>query len=205
MKNVAASMRAGMRIAGFAVCPALPKATTGKRVHTKATKDKISKSVRKYNVRMGLGIRECKFCGNRFYPDRGSRKYCSVRCSIKGRQRNERGEISYRTFIKMLHRAFPSWKCPFCDWSETFHVHHIDGRMVRGAHDLDRLVMICPNHHSLADKGKLDREVLARYAIGNSFSEEELLDKFYYGPNFKVNHDKSRRSSGEECCDPVGI
>lgn len=128
--------------------------------------------------------RQCQYvdCGKMFVPDKPTRKFCSNDCRILGRSNVLRGKISFRTFQKMFRRAFPDWVCPFCEWSETFAIHHIIPWRRGGTDDVDNLVALCPNHHSLADLGKIGEETLRSYAIGRSYSKEELIGRFYFGP-----------------------
>lgn len=134
----------------------------------------------------------CKKCGKEFYPNKSFRKYCSYACFLKdkNRGRHNNGKISYRTFMKILKRAFPSWKCPLCDWSMTFEVHHVNGRKDNA---IESLVMVCPNHHSAIHKGYLDKDqllLLENSSIGNSYSKEDLIKRFYQGNNTEINFEK---------------
>jgi len=126
----------------------------------------------------------CEYCHCEFIPDKPKRRYCSSVCRQKARSAKIRNQISYRTFRKMLTRAFPNWKCPFCDWTMSYDVHHVDGRS--DSH-LDKLVMLCPNHHSSAHLKKITKEELLQHAIGKTITLQELLDKFYCGKNTEFN------------------
>jgi hypothetical protein len=152
------------------------------RIHSEDTKRKISAALKGRCVGFSRGKerkpRPCKCCNNPFIPENRWRKYCSFECSLTGRNRKNLGKMSYRTFRKILGRAFPDWKCPFCEWTATFDVHHIYGRNDNRAISL---VMLCPNHHSLADRKILEPEKLLPHAIGKTFSAEDLLRRFYKG------------------------
>ncbi len=162
-----------------------------RRKHSKKTRTKISDKLKKYFEENGIKIkpRRCKFCQEFFDPKRNKRKYCSVECTLMGRKRTKKDLLSKRTLTKILVRAFPDWHCPFCDWKETFHVHHIVPRRKGGSNDLNNLVMICPNHHSLADPGVIEQEKLSEYSIGKHYTERKLLNLFYHGQltEFKIN------------------
>lgn len=155
---------------------------------TTEQKNKIRNSIYKYYESIGKDeksrMKKCDKCGKDFLPNKGSRKYCSPECYNKSRKALNKNEIAYRTFHKILKRAFPDWKCPFCDWNKTFAVHHIDGRK---NNSFDSLIMLCPNHHSLAHIGGLSKEEMKRYAIGNIYTKEQLLNKYYGGNNKDVN------------------
>lgn len=147
-----------------------------KRILSEKTKDKIHKALieRRRNK-----PKTCKYCGKEFYYDKPRRKYCSVVCFNKANGRINLNKISNRTARKILKRAFPNWKCPFCSWTKTFDVHHIIPRSKGGKGDLNNLVMLCPNHHSIA--GKISVETLKKFSIGNQISKEELFNKYYMG------------------------
>lgn len=46
-------------------------------------------------------------------------------------------------------------KCVVCGFDEVVEVHHIIPRHLGGSDDPTNLVLLCPNHHALADKGML--------------------------------------------------
>lgn len=152
------------------------------------TKDKISASLFEYNLNnpkntLPNKVKVCRQCDKVFYPDKWSRFYCSYECYNKSREGENKNEISYRTFLKILKRAFPNWSCPFCGWTHCFDVHHINGRK---DNNFNSLIMLCPNHHSLAHLGKLPLEDMKQQAISTKISKDGLM-KFYSGKNNVVN------------------
>lgn len=54
-----------------------------------------------------------------------------------------------------LHAKYHG-KCLICGFDEIIEVHHIIPRAKGGTDDEDNLVVLCPNHHALADKGMLE-------------------------------------------------
>ena len=42
--------------------------------------------------------------------------------------------------------------CMICGWDTIVDVHHITPRRHGGTNDLDNLIVLCPNHHRMADK-----------------------------------------------------
>ena len=171
-----------------------------KRGHrTEETKDKISKSLKGRCIGHSKGReikpKKCINCGSQFLPIRKSIKYCSFKCSLEGRGYGEKGEISYRTFRKMIRRAFPNWHCPFCEWDYNFDIHHIDGRKVENANDTSKLIMLCPNHHWMAHNEFISRDDLLKNAIGKIYSKEDLLKRFYQGANKEIQPQSSRFES----------
>ena len=154
------------------------------------TKNKIRNSLKGRCIGNSKGkervSRKCLNCGIEFLPAKRWRKYCSFKCSLEGRGCGIKGEISYRTFRKMLYRAFPNWHCPFCDWDCNFEIHHIDGRKIERANHTSKLIMLCPNHPWKADNGLIDRDDLLKHSVGMKYSKEELLSRFYEGENNEV-------------------
>lgn len=155
------------------------------------TKDKIRRGLKKYNVdnpkpKNVIKIK-CGNCEKEFIADKKNRKYCSNKCRYKARSHRQKGQLSTRTFQKILKRAFPDWKCPFCDWNKTFDTHHVKARKDKGDENTGNLVMLCPNHHSeahLKDDNPLKtikNGDLKEYTIGKHYTGDELMDNFYYG------------------------
>lgn len=46
-------------------------------------------------------------------------------------------------------------KCVVCGFDEVIEVHHIIPRYLGGTEDPENLVLLCPNHHALVDRGML--------------------------------------------------
>jgi len=46
-------------------------------------------------------------------------------------------------------------KCAVCSFDEVVEVHHIKPRRIGGSDELENLILLCPNHHALADRGLL--------------------------------------------------
>lgn len=53
-----------------------------------------------------------------------------------------------------LHIMFGE-KCFVCGFDEIVEVHHILPKHKGGTDDIENLVLLCPNHHALADRGML--------------------------------------------------
>lgn len=47
-------------------------------------------------------------------------------------------------------------KCAVCGFDEIVEVHHITPRHRGGQDNPENLIVLCPNHHALADKGMLN-------------------------------------------------
>lgn len=73
------------------------------------------------------------------------------------------------------------WKCAFCDWTQTCQLHHIKPRKNSGNNDPNNLIILCPNHHSLADLGEYDNNLLKNWTIGKLLTAEFIYDIFMEG------------------------
>jgi len=58
-------------------------------------------------------------------------------------------------------------KCVVCGFDEIVEVHHIIPRYLGGGDQLSNIVILCPNHHSLADRGMIK---IKDIHIKNNFS-----------------------------------
>ena len=164
------------------------KQRNGKSILTEEQRLKIGESLKKYHAnRIGKKKHFCKECKKEFVANKNSREYCSQECYNAYRKASLKKQISYRTFHKILKRAFPDWKCPFCGWEHSFAVHHIEGRK---NNNFDSLVMLCPNHHSAAHLNMIEKEELRKHTIGNNYTKEYLLLNFYKGNNSEFNFSK---------------
>jgi predicted restriction endonuclease len=50
--------------------------------------------------------------------------------------------------------------CRICGFATLVEVHHIIPRRQRGPDTLDNLITLCPNHHTMADRGLISVEEL---------------------------------------------
>jgi len=118
-------------------------------------------------------ILSCVICESKFESKSRHAKYCSNICrdhSRTSRSKAHRAEGKYRYHRSAkVRRHFGDLPCFICGWSEaTCDVHHIVPRRDGGSNDLDNLVILCPNHHRLADQGKLKiNQSLADYKRKN--------------------------------------
>lgn len=46
-------------------------------------------------------------------------------------------------------------KCAVCGFDEVLEIHHIVPKYLGGGNQLSNLIVLCPNHHALADRGML--------------------------------------------------
>lgn len=66
-------------------------------------------------------------------------------------------ELSNRTRMKVIRRMNVS--CCLCGWNEEIiDIHHIISRKNGGSNNHSNLTPLCPNHHRLANAGKIGPE-----------------------------------------------
>ncbi len=51
-------------------------------------------------------------------------------------------------------------QCYVCGFDEVTEVHHIIPRSAGGTNSMDNLVLLCPNHHALADRGMIEIKLI---------------------------------------------
>lgn len=138
----------------------------------------------------GLGEIVCPVCKKSFRNVSNRRKYCSTECFRSTRMTFKRTQLSNRTWQKMFKRAFPDWRCPYCSWTETFDVHHIISKKDGGDNNLENLILLCPNHHSLITRNVWNPDDLSRYAVSNHYALDDLRQ--FYGSTNSVEDFKSK-------------
>src|SRR3989304_2582496 len=110
----------------------------------------------------------CAQCGTEFqrvtkWPEH-DQSFCSRECAFKAaspwarwKKGRERSSPSARQSMK---RRFIDC-CAICGWAETScDVHHIIQTNTGGSNKFDNLIILCPNHHRLANKGLITIEEL---------------------------------------------
>ena len=168
-------------ISGKFYCSHSCSAKTGNanRIVDEETRRRISSSLKGRHLE-NISIDQCQHCGSNYQKKRQNRKYCSMKCYNTAFLRQHTGEISTRTWQKIFKRAFFDWKCPYCDWTLTFDIHHIVPRRNGLNNDISNLVLLCPNHHSLISRNLWQPEDISDYAVDKYFSVDELAN-FYDG------------------------
>jgi hypothetical protein len=121
---------------------------------------------------------DCVNCGTRFYvkPHRATRaRFCSRACTFAHRfgrahaphgvdvsgakNPNYRGTNNLTTARQVAFRVYPR-RCMICGFEDAVDVHHVVGRRHQGSNDPSNLAVLCPNHHRLADQGRISQAVL---------------------------------------------
>jgi endogenous inhibitor of DNA gyrase (YacG/DUF329 family) len=116
--------------------------------------------------------RDCAHCGTPFtYYDSSKRPnlYCSHKCSAIVRGRRTRGannprytgvyvnSLSFRSSVRVRFID----RCAICGWDEDSNdICHIVPTSQGGEHAVENVVMLCPNHHRLFDRGKIPVETV---------------------------------------------
>ena len=89
-------------------------------------------------------------------------------------------ELSTRTVQKILKRIANEIElgCCYCGWNEDVcDIHHINGKKIPDCNNHKNLTYLCPNHHRLAHKGKLD---ISKIKTIDEILPQNWLD-YYYG------------------------
>lgn len=121
----------------------------------------------------------CNYCGNTFYvkPHRHkTAKYCSMRCSQSHRRNRTVSAENHPNMMGKHNPNFRDWsaknsarkeaihilghKCAICDFNIVVHVHHIIQASAGGPNTIENLIVLCPNHHEMADRGMIPAEQL---------------------------------------------
>jgi hypothetical protein len=95
-------------------------------------------------------------------------RLCEIRkrCSLSGEKHpNWKGGTvcgSKKHRLRMKALAAYGHRCmiPGCDFTHMVHVHHIVPRVEQGVDELENCILLCPNHHSMADAELFEREYL---------------------------------------------
>lgn len=132
-----------------------------------------------------MSEKTCVVCGKPIPENRTSNnvKYCSAKCGRQAEKEKRIGYITerskrYNVNKKMIHKLY-GYKCAICGWqispdlitdtkghyqhSHGNEMHHIIPVAEGGTEEIENIILLCPNHHKMADKGVLSREDLKQY------------------------------------------
>jgi hypothetical protein len=125
------------------------------------TKQKIKESLINYKINNSepKQFASCQNCKNDFHQVKKNRKFCSLNCYHISKLNKKRNQISSRT------------------WQKIF-VHHIQPRKNGLNNNLDNLILLCPNHHSLITRNMWTPNDLEKFSVNNYFTIDEL-SQFY--------------------------
>ena len=134
------------------------------------------------NEHLRIGV--CANCGLEFsYSNKGAeRKYCSPECqrhywALKRYYDNpdKYSDHSHAGYLSNVILPLYNRRCAICGWRATDNIirikgktqwacgneiHHIVPVSEGGKASLENLILLCPNHHKLADMGLIDRQTL---------------------------------------------
>lgn len=148
----------------------------------------------------------CPVCGKAILNPTSHQKYCSEKCKRKAYGEINKDKIAKRTNRYSRYKDTAPWiyghKCAICGWSASryshiddieyrsygCHAHHIVPVREGGTDEYENLILLCPNHHKMADMGLISREELREYTYSNE-EAQQILDnisrneKEGYDPN----------------------
>lgn len=98
--------------------------------------------------------------------------YQSFRGEGNPNYRHGQSLIASREFAK----RHAEMRCAICGWDIHVHVHHILPRENGGRNDPENLVILCPNHHWMAQNWLLTPIELERFSLTHSIPKSSLGD-----------------------------
>ena len=109
---------------------------------------------------------QCDCCGTTIYRTpcqirEGASFACSQKCQYIIVANKLRGKNV--TQGKKLALRRDGGRCRICGFDELVHVHHIIPKREGGPDEEANLITLCPNHHALADRGRLTAIELLAY------------------------------------------
>lgn len=111
----------------------------------------------------------CEYCGKTYKvkPSRLNPRFCSKPCDwayrsahmIGNGNPNHRHGKSQMSAIAIAKRNYPM-RCAVCGFDVIVDVHHILPKSEGGVNDPNNLIVLCPNHHRMAQRGMITVEEL---------------------------------------------
>lgn len=129
----------------------------------------------------GWAVSKCTFCGEempKYKEGVNGKLYKSQYCSEKCRRNMQRDKNSDKLTDREKDVSNPRaiminfWgrKCAICHWqgvkgqySYGNEIHHIVPVREGGRNSVSNLILLCPNHHMMADRGTLTRDELQTF------------------------------------------
>lgn len=141
---------------------------------TDEKKVKIKEGLKKFHALRQpkpIKILTCEVCGNTFEKWKRIKNGFKVKCRDCTRKVphtkkiiNSIRDMSKRTTCKIIKRM--NIGCSICDWKdEVCDIHHIIPKKLGGDNSDSNLVILCPNHHRLAQKRKISITELKTLSI----------------------------------------
>lgn len=132
-------------------------------------------------------VKNCEICGKPFeyYPSvRKHARFCSLRCSRIGHSRDLAGRRmapwghGVKAMRNRLTLLIGGDKCFICGWSEAPNdVCHIVPVKDGGETRIDNMILLCPNHHRMYDRGLIQREHLVSLVRTKLEKEPSVFQK----------------------------
>lgn len=142
--------------------------------------------------------RRCKSCGQPIPGERNGNntKYCSLRCARRAEKERRREYIAkkaarHNAIAQDVYRVY-GHKCALCGWeispellcvrsryqyAHGNEIHHIVPVADGGLDDWQNVILLCPNHHKMADLGLITREELREHTKPYLEPEEKRLER----------------------------
>ena len=96
-----------------------------------------------------------------------------------GKRKYQRGEIkNHKAWIRAQAIKKYGDRCELCGYGMTVDTHHIIPKYKGGPHEIENLIVICPNCHALITRGKMMLE--SRADIAKVRKEMLTVIKSYY-------------------------
>lgn len=145
--------------------------------------------------------KNCAYCGKPFEIEKGvgraNRKYCCQTCARLANTMNAYHKRPER-FSTFSHKGLRATdiisryghKCALCGWQASDkllfakcgtqyaygnEIHHIIPISDGGESNWDNLILLCPNHHKMANLGVISSEELRKHIL-KPWTEDEVLE-----------------------------
>lgn len=140
-------------------------------------------------------LKYCAVCGGQIPEPRASSnaKYCCTACRRKGTANKTLIASRAKRINKVAHSIYRAYgcKCALCGWqassellsykgkiqySHGNEIHHITPVREGGTEDADNLILLCPNHHAMADLELISRDELRTHTREYIMTPEEIME-----------------------------
>lgn len=99
-----------------------------------------------------ITIKICKYCSTTFKTLNFNTLYCSIKCCNKNKV--DKRKLTFKQKEKVI--ILKTRGCEICKWKKaSCDIHHIKSIAKGGTNRPSNLITLCPNHHRMADQGKV--------------------------------------------------
>lgn len=112
----------------------------------------------------------CKVCQKEFKPEKRTAKFCSRKCSNRGRK-----GVKYNLgYLNKTQRRFYLLKENFdfnccmvenCDYSICYDIHRLVAGKDGGKYEIGNMFAICPNHHAEVTRKLIEFKKVNNYTL----------------------------------------